>query len=167
IASDDRGYAIERRLVSAGALLLPGGLRRRFRRLPGGLLALLRPAAVDGLPQRLQEIDDVARGFLAFLALAEGLLDVQGLTLIDLGVDELPRLVLVVTGELRRGEVLGVGVDEFGRHLELLVRDLGPGVHSLEVDLADLIGPTQRLEHEQLSAYPQRRQAGADRKGVV
>src|SRR5699024_2185909 len=116
------GYAIGRRLVSAGALLLLRGLRRRFRRLPGalrrrlpgrfrwrlrrrlvgGLLALLRPAAVDGLPQRLHEIDDVTRGLLAFLALAEGLLDVQGLTLIDLGVDELPQLLLVVIGELLR-----------------------------------------------------------------
>ena len=130
------------------------GLRRRLARRRLLLLALL-----DAALQGLHQVDDL--GLLAVLGLlAERGRGVEGVALLELGLDERAELLLVVVGELAGVEVGGQGVDQLRGHVALLLADARHLVEHVEVGLAHLVVPEHRLQHQRLVLDPQHREPG-------
>ena len=132
---------------------LAAGLAESPRTRPSP--ALFLEAALE----RLHQVDHFAAAGLGRRD-AEGLLGVQRLPLLQLRLDELAQLELVVVGELVRLEVGCHRVHQRGGHLPFLRGDPDGGLERGEAGLAHLVGPQQRLQHQDLAADPQRTQPG-------
>ncbi len=142
-------------LRSAGCALRPA--RRGLRAALRGI----RPAALrrDRLAQRLHEVDDLAALLLLGL-LAERGGRVDGVALLELGLDEGAQLLLVLVDVLLGLEVGDEALDELLRQVELLRRDPHGLVERGELRRPHLVAPEQRLHHQHVAVHSQRREPG-------